>query len=139
MSTGIFGGLLTLLVAQDVAFVGASTAVLGVFGALGAFLWHKGPGAGITLGNWLFWLILNLLLAFGFARYWLPTEIGGLAAGLLLGLLLLPDFWTPVRMRLKRGQRSEAINYALRPILLTVAIDVALLVFAFLVIRGSLG
>lgn len=139
LGTGVVGGLLTLLVAQDLAFVGAATAVLGIFGALGAFLWHKGSGAGLTLGSWLFWLVINLLLTFAFARFWLPTEIGGLAAGLLIGLLLLPNFWQPVRMRLKRGQRAEAINFAMRPIFLTLAVDAGLLLFTLLITRGAGG
>jgi membrane associated rhomboid family serine protease len=139
LGSGIFGGLFTLLVAQNAAFMGAATAVLGVFGALGAFLWHKGAGAGLTLGSWLFWVVLNLALTFAFASFWLPTEIGGLAAGLLMGLLLLPDFWKPARMRLKRGQRAEAINYAARPIFLTLAVDAGLLLFALLLIRGAGG
>lgn len=137
LGTGIFGGLLTLLVAQDIAIIGADTAVLGIFGALGAFLWHKGSGAGLTLGSWLFWLVLNLALTFALNSSLLPTEIGGLAAGLLLGLLLLPDFWTPVRIRLKRGQRSQAFNYALKPILWTLAVDTGLLLFVLLILRGS--
>ncbi|HEY7358735.1 MAG TPA: rhomboid family intramembrane serine protease [Ktedonobacterales bacterium] len=139
LGAGIFGGLLTLVVAQNAALVGAATAVLGVFGALGAFLWHKGSGAGLTLRSWLFWLVLNLVLTFAFATLWLPTEIGGLAAGLLIGLLLLPDFWQPVRLRLKRGQRTAAINYAMRPIFLTLVVDAGLLLFALLLIRGAGG
>lgn len=137
LGSGIFGGLLTLLVAQQFAFVGAATAVLGVFGALGAHLWHRGGGAGLTLGSWLFWLVLNLALTFAFSSFWLPTEIGGLAAGLLLGLLLLPDYWKPLRFYLKQGQRSRAFNFALRPILWTLAVDAGLLLFAALVIRGA--
>jgi membrane associated rhomboid family serine protease len=139
LGAGIFGGLLTLLVAQQYAFVGAATAVLGVFGALGAYLWHRGSGAGLTLGSWLFWVVLNLTLTFAFSSYWLPTEIGGLAAGLLVGLLLLPDFWKPLRFYLKQGQRSRAFNYAWRPIIWTLAVDAGLLLFAALVIRGATG
>jgi membrane associated rhomboid family serine protease len=139
LGSGIFGGLLTMLVAHQPAFVGAATAVLGVFGALGAYLWHRGAGAGLTLGSWLFWVVLNLALTFAFSTSLLPAEIGGLAAGLLLGLVLLPDYWKPLRFYLKQGQRSRAFNFALRPILWTLAIDAGLLLFTALVIRGAAG
>jgi membrane associated rhomboid family serine protease len=139
LGTGIIGGLLTLLVARDAGFLSVSTAILGIFGVLGAFLWQKGYGAGITLGNWLFWLILNLALTFGFASIWLPTDLGGLAAGLFLGLVLLPDFWKPIRFRFKRGQKARAIREALRPILLTLAVDTGLMLLAALIIHGPIG
>ncbi len=137
--SGLVGGLLTLLVAQQYAFIGADTAVLGIFGALGAYLWHRGSGAGLTLGSWFFWLILNLTLTYLFSGFWLPTEIGGLAAGLLLGLLLLPDYWKPLRFYLKQGQRTRAFNYTMRPLLWTLAIDAGLVMFAALIIRGAAG
>ncbi len=139
LGTGLIGGLLTLLVAQNLAVIGAASAVLGIFGALGAYIWHKGPAAGLTLGNWIFWLMLNLALTFGFATFWLPTEMGGLAAGLLLGLVLLPDFWKPIRVRFKRGQKAQAIGDALRLILPTLAIDAGLMLLAALISHSAFG
>jgi membrane associated rhomboid family serine protease len=138
VGSGILGGLLTLLVAQDVAFISAATAVMGVFGALGAFLWQKGYAIGLTLGSWLFWLILNLALGFGLGGLFLPAEMGGLAVGLLLGLVLLPGFWTPVRVRLKRGQKGQALTYALKPILLILAIDAGLMLLSALLVHGPI-
>lgn len=138
VGSGILGGLLTLLVAQDLAFISAATAVMGIFGALGAYLWQKGYAVGLTLGSWLFWLVLNLALTFSFAGYFLPAEMGGLAIGLLLGLVLLPDFWVPIRIRLKRGQKAQALTYALKPILLILAIDTGLMLLSALVIHGPI-
>jgi membrane associated rhomboid family serine protease len=67
---------------------------LGVFGALGAFFLLRrralGPAGNALIGQWFFWLVINLIFSFsvtGIAAY---AHIGGLAAGLILGALLLP-------------------------------------------------
>jgi membrane associated rhomboid family serine protease len=81
------------------AAVGASGAIFGIFGALGAFFLLRrralGPAGNSLIGQWFFWLILNLVFSFGgftvggagIAGF---DHLGGLAAGLILGALLLP-------------------------------------------------
>ncbi len=73
---------------------GASGAIFGVFGALGAFyivnrraLGAFGQGA---IVNWLFWLGLNLVFGFSQPGIGIWDHIGGLIAGMLLGVVLMP-------------------------------------------------
>ncbi|HEY7124125.1 MAG TPA: rhomboid family intramembrane serine protease [Ktedonobacterales bacterium] len=132
LATGVFGGILVLLLAApNVATLGASGAIFGVFGALGIFFWEKryalGPG---MLTQWLFWLILNLVFTFQIANISVSGHIGGLSMGLLLGLLLMPDFWRPVQTRLKRGQTGEAVIYILKPLLLVLVVCAGLIFLA---------
>ncbi len=131
-ATGVFGGILVLLLAApDVATLGASGAIFGVFGALGIFFWQKryalGPG---MLTQWLFWLILNLVFTFQVANISVSGHIGGLTMGLLLGMLLMPDFWRPVQARLKRGQTGDAVLYVLKPLLLVLVVCAGLIFLA---------
>ena len=74
--------------------LGASGAIFGIFGALGAFFLLRrralGPAGNSLIGQWFFWLLINLVFSFsvpGIAAY---DHIGGLVAGLILGVLLLP-------------------------------------------------
>jgi membrane associated rhomboid family serine protease len=115
---GIFGGILVLLLSHpDTYSLGASGAIFGVFGALGIFIWyHRRAFGSAMLTQWVFWLIFNLAFTFGYGDISASDHIGGLSAGLLLGLLLMPDFWTPVRVRLKRGQTGDAILFVLKPV-----------------------
>ncbi len=93
--SGIMGGILFLFLSPGQAAVGASGAIFGVFGALGVFyilnrrsLGAYGPGA---IGNWLFWLVLNLgfdLYAGSSIAIW--GHVGGIIAGMILAFLLLP-------------------------------------------------
>jgi membrane associated rhomboid family serine protease len=96
--SGIVGGLaqfgLDLYMNTPGAAVGASGAIFGIFGALGAFFLLRrralGPAGNSLIGQWFFWLLINLVFSFsvpGIAAY---DHIGGLAAGLVLGMLLLP-------------------------------------------------
>ncbi len=129
--TGIFGGILVLFL-SDVPVLGASGAIFGVFGALGVFFWYNRHAFGSAmLSQWVFWLVLNLAFTFGFGDISVSGHIGGLSMGLLLGLLLLPGFWTPIRVRLRRGQTSDAILFALKPILVILAIGAALILLAY--------
>ncbi len=95
---GIVGGLaqfgVDVFSNQLGSAVGASGAIFGVFGALGAFFLLRrralGPAGNSLIGQWFFWLLINLVFSFsvpGIAAY---DHIGGLAAGLILGMLLLP-------------------------------------------------
>lgn len=137
-ATGLAGSILVLLLAApDVAELGASGAIFGVFGALGTFFWQKryalGPGA---ITNWLFWLILNLGFTFYNPGISVSGHIGGLTMGLLLGLLLMPDFWRPVQTRLKRGQTGDAVLFVLKPLLLVLAVCVGLIFLAISLGQG---
>jgi membrane associated rhomboid family serine protease len=93
--SGIVGGLATFFLQPEAWAVGASGAIFGVFGALGVFyvadrraLGSYGAGA---IANWLFWLILNLVLGFSDPTIGISDHIGGLVAGIVLALLLLPQ------------------------------------------------
>jgi rhomboid protease GluP len=79
--------------------LGASGAIFGVFGALGAFFLLRrralGPAGNALIGQWFFWLLINLVFSFGGfsvggAQIAGFDHLGGLAAGLILGALLLP-------------------------------------------------
>jgi membrane associated rhomboid family serine protease len=96
--SGIIGGLtqfgIDIYTNNLGAAVGASGAIFGIFGALGAFFLLRrralGPAGNSLIGQWFFWLLINLVFSFsvpGIAAY---DHIGGLVAGLILGLLLLP-------------------------------------------------
>jgi membrane associated rhomboid family serine protease len=101
--SGIIGGLtqfgLDVYTNNLTAAVGASGAIFGIFGALGAFFLLRrralGPAGNSLIGQWFFWLIINLVFSFGgftvggagIAGF---DHLGGLAAGLVLGALLLP-------------------------------------------------
>jgi membrane associated rhomboid family serine protease len=88
--SGLVTSVLFLLLAPDGVIFGAYGAIFGIFGALGIFLIINrrtiGPG---MLTNWIFWLGLNLVFGFaGGPAFW--ADLGGLAAGVILGLLFLP-------------------------------------------------
>jgi membrane associated rhomboid family serine protease len=125
--TGIFGGILVLFL-SDAPVLGASGAIFGVFGALGIFFWYNRRAFGSAmLSQWVFWLVLNLVFTFGYGDISVSGHIGGLSMGLILGLLLMPGFWTPVRVRLSRGQTGEAALFVLKPLLVLIAIAAALI------------
>jgi len=82
--TGSFGAL---LFAPQVAVVGASTGIFGIFGALivvararGISLWQSGLGAV---------LVLNLVLSVTYAGISLGGHLGGLVGGLITGWLVV--------------------------------------------------
>jgi membrane associated rhomboid family serine protease len=96
--SGIVGGLaqfgLDLYMNTPGAAVGASGAIFGIFGALGAFFLLRrralGPAGNSLIGQWFFWLLINLVFSFSVPGIAAFDHIGGLAAGLVLGALLLP-------------------------------------------------
>jgi membrane associated rhomboid family serine protease len=92
--SGIAGGIVTLFVTPDAFAAGASGAIFGVFGALGIFyvLNRRALGAfgGGAITNWLFWLGLNLVWGFATPGIGIWDHIGGLAAGMIAGVLLMP-------------------------------------------------
>jgi len=92
--SGILGGIVTYFVDPTVLAAGASGAIFGVFGALGVFyivnrrsLGMYGNGA---ITNWLFWLGLNLVWGFSDSSIGIFDHLGGLVAGMIIALLLLP-------------------------------------------------
>jgi membrane associated rhomboid family serine protease len=94
LGSGIIGGIVTYFLQPNALAAGASGAIFGVFGALGVFyivnrraLGAYGRGA---IGNWLFWLGLNLVWGFSTPGIGILDHLGGLFAGIILALLLIP-------------------------------------------------
>lgn len=93
LASGVIAGVVQAVLDPSNAALGASGAIFGIFGAFGIFflLYRQvlGPAANAVIGQWIFWLILNIVLSFsgGIALY---DHLGGLAAGLALGALLVP-------------------------------------------------
>jgi len=93
--SGIVGGIATYFFSPlNTLAVGASGAIFGVFGALGVFyivnrraLGRYGTGA---ITNWVFWLGLNLVFGFSTPGIGVIDHIGGLVAGIVVGVLLIP-------------------------------------------------
>ena len=92
--SGIVAGVAQAVLDPSGASLGASGAIFGIFGAFGVFflLYRRslGPAANAIIGQWFFWLLLNIALSFsgGIALY---AHFGGLLAGLALGALLVPS------------------------------------------------
>jgi membrane associated rhomboid family serine protease len=97
--SGIVAGVAQAVLVPAQGSLGASGAIFGIFGAFGVFflLYRRvlGAAANAVLGQWFFWLILNIVLSFG-GGIALYAHLGGLVAGLALGALLVP---TSVRRR----------------------------------------
>ncbi len=93
LASGIVGGIVTYFFYPfGTLSVGASGAIFGVFGALGAFYFMNRRSLG-TFGqsaimNWLFWLGLNLVWGFSASNIAILDHVGGLVAGLILGVVL---------------------------------------------------
>lgn len=94
-ASGIIGGIITYFFqAPNSLSAGASGAIFGVFGALGAFyiinrhaLGAYGRGA---IMNWVFWLALNIVWNISSPGLSITDHIGGIVAGFLLGIVLIP-------------------------------------------------
>jgi membrane associated rhomboid family serine protease len=91
--SGIVAGIAQAVLDPTGVALGASGAIFGIFGAFGVFflLYRRvlGPAANAVLGQWFFWLILNIALSFG-GGIALYAHLGGLFAGLAFGALLVP-------------------------------------------------
>ncbi len=95
LASGIVGGIVTLFLSPpDTIAAGASGAIFGVFGALGAFyivnrqaLGAYGRGA---ITNWLFWIGINLVYGFAVPGIGIWDHIGGLLSGMVIAFLLMP-------------------------------------------------
>lgn len=90
---GIVGGVAQAVLDPSGAALGASGAIFGIFGAFGVFflLYRRvlGPAANAVLGQWFFWLVLNIVLSFS-GNIGLYDHVGGLLAGMAIGALLVP-------------------------------------------------
>lgn len=100
--SGIIGGITFYFLVPGGLAVGASGAIAGIFGALGAFFLVNrralGPAGNSLIGQWVFWLVINIgLNVYDTGLAW-QVHVGGLIAGLILGILLLP----PLRQRSRR-------------------------------------
>jgi membrane associated rhomboid family serine protease len=105
---GSFGAL---LFQPQIPTIGASGAIFGIFGALivvararGIPIWQSGLG---------FWLLLNLIFSFSFTGISVGGHLGGLAAGLVGG-------WLVVEV----GERRRQTTVALAAIVLIGALGV---------------
>jgi membrane associated rhomboid family serine protease len=92
LGSGIIGGIVTyFLMPPDTIAAGASGAIFGVFGALGVFyLINRRAVGGGAIGNWLFWLGLNIVFDLSNPSIGLLDHLGGLIAGVVLAFLLMP-------------------------------------------------
>ena len=92
--SGIVGGIVTYFIDPTVLAAGASGAIFGVFGALGVFYLVNRRSMGMygngAITNWLFWLGLNLVWGFSDSSIGIFDHIGGLVAGMVIAILLLP-------------------------------------------------
>jgi rhomboid protease GluP len=93
--SGIIGGIVSsFFMPLDGYSLGASGAIFGIFGAFGAFflLYRRalGPAANVMLGQWAFWLVINLVFGFSVAGIDIVDHIGGLLSGMALAVVLAP-------------------------------------------------
>jgi hypothetical protein len=95
------------------------------------FFWLNRRALGGMTSQWIFWLLLNLAFTFYVSNIAVSDHIGGLSMGLLLGLLTVPGFWTPIRIRMKRGQTGEALLLVVKPLLVVIAISAVLILLAY--------
>ncbi len=93
--SGIAGGLLFFALVPHGQALGASGAIAGVFGAMGAFFFvnreRLGPVANSILGQWAFWLVLNVALnLYDTSGIAWQAHLGGIVMGIILGIILIP-------------------------------------------------
>ncbi len=92
--SGIVSGIVSVIFTPGGYSIGAYGAIFGVFGAIGAFYFINrrslGAFGNAAIGNWVFWLLLNLAFDFSGLSSGIASQLGGLAAGVIMGLLLLP-------------------------------------------------
>ena len=100
--SGIAGGILFYFTSPQGQALGASGAIFGVFGALGVFYIVNRKSLGVygrgAIGNWLFWIGLNLVFGLSNPDIALFAHIGGLASGMILAFLLVPRYGTSRRI-----------------------------------------
>jgi membrane associated rhomboid family serine protease len=139
------GGLLTVIAAPSEGAIGASGALFGLFG-LGFVVWRRhhlllGPRARALLSQMGVLIVLNLVLTFAIPGISATGHIGGLAVGVVIGLLLAPRDVTTLggMWRMPDGstmQRAVPYGYRLSVYGLLLA---AMAVGTWLVMTGTLG
>jgi membrane associated rhomboid family serine protease len=98
--SGIIGGVVSYFFEPlNFVAVGASGAIFGVFGALGVFFFVNRRAMGrfgtSAIAQWIFWLALNLAFGFSQPGIGITDHIGGLIAGMILALILMPRLQRP--------------------------------------------
>ncbi len=100
--SGIAGGILYFFTSPGGEAIGASGAIFGVFGALGVFYFVNRRSLGAygrgAIGNWLFWIGLNLVFGLTDPNIALFAHIGGLIVGMLIAFALAPRIGVGRRM-----------------------------------------
>lgn len=91
-ASGIIAGLTQMILIPGGAFLGASGAIAGIFGAFGALILLRrrtlGPAGNALIGQWLFWLAINAFISIsnpGIAGW---AHLGGLVAGFIIGAIM---------------------------------------------------
>jgi membrane associated rhomboid family serine protease len=90
---GLLAGVVQAIATPDIPSLGASGAIFAIFGAFGAFLFMRrralGPVANSLIGQWIFWLLVNLVFGFTAAGIGVADHIGGLISGFILGAIFI--------------------------------------------------
>ena len=91
-ASGIIAGIAQAVLSPTVPSVGASGAIMGIFGAFGAFLLMRrrslGPAVNAYIGQWAFWLAINLFISFTNPSIALWAHLGGLISGFIIGAIM---------------------------------------------------
>ena len=91
--SGIAGGIAVAIFAPNVADLGASGAIFGIFGAFGAFVIIRrrqlGPAGNFYIGEWLFFLILNIVITLGVPGISVADHFGGVIVGFIIGAIFV--------------------------------------------------
>jgi membrane associated rhomboid family serine protease len=99
---GLLAGVVQAIATPAIPSLGASGAIFAIFGAFGAFLFMRrralGPVANSLIGQWLFWLLVNLVFGFAVPGIGVADHIGGLVSGFILGAIFIS-----VNPRSRRG------------------------------------
>jgi membrane associated rhomboid family serine protease len=116
--SALAGSAGALLVAPDVATVGASGAVFGILGA--GLVLERGKGIAIFGGQALFVVVLNLGLAFVISNVSIGGHIGGLIGG-ALSMLALEHFGRQRPLLSREGAAGLAALVALGVVSILIA------------------
>jgi membrane associated rhomboid family serine protease len=92
-ATGIVAGLAQAFIAPVDVSLGASGAIAGIFGAFGAFLLLRrralGPAGNSLIGQWVFWLAINVYISVSNSHIASWAHLGGLIAGVIIGAIMV--------------------------------------------------
>ncbi len=91
-ASGIIAGLTQMIILPATPFLGASGAIAGIFGAFGALILLRrralGPAANALIGQWLFWLALNIFISISSPNIAGWAHLGGLVSGFIIGAIM---------------------------------------------------